>query len=273
MPDENHPSPLPAELRPWLSNARAAVADAGGATVVDEPDTSVTLLFWSAGGGAVVLGPRTKAGYRRGESGGGCVRVRIRAGRAEHLLGRGVRELGDRAVPLRELWGESDDSLPSAWWEREHRDPARFRHAALSWLAGAASRRLSSVPPTPSVLSRARLAEVAASALSDLSARAGVREVSRRLHVSERQLRDVFTGAVGIAPKRFVRLHRVRAVLARAERGRLAALAADAGYHDQAHLTADFRAVMGVPPGAYLAGRLPVGRRCESDGGSAGWRG
>ncbi|MCP2332959.1 Helix-turn-helix domain-containing protein [Actinoalloteichus cyanogriseus DSM 43889] len=270
VPDGNLSSSLPAVLRPWLSDVRAAVADAGGTTVVEEPDTSVTLLFWSGGGGAVVLGPRTRATYRRGEAGGGCVRMRVRAGRAEQLLGRGVRGLGDRAVPLRELWGEPDDSLPATWWEREHRDPAGFRQAALSWLAEAATRRLSSAPPTSSVLARAELAEAAASALSDLVPRGGVREVSRQLYVSERQLRDAFTSAVGIAPKRFARLNRIRSVLARAERGQLATLAAETGYHDQAHLTTDFRRVMGVPPGAYAAGRIPVGPRCRPGSGNTG---
>lgn len=39
--------------------------------------------------------------------------------------------------------------------------------------------------------------------------------------------------------------------------GAARALAA-AGYFDQSHLAAEFRDLMGVTPGAYLAGRLPA---------------
>ncbi|MEV5574805.1 hypothetical protein AB0L06_32620 [Spirillospora sp. NPDC052269] len=51
---------------------------------------------------------------------------------------------------------------------------------------------------------------------------------------------------------------------ARGERGAggLAELAAVSGYYDQAHMSAEFRSLLGVPPGAFFAGRLPAPVTC-----------
>jgi AraC-like DNA-binding protein len=75
-------------------------------------------------------------------------------------------------------------------------------------------------------------------------------------------LRNLFAGEVGLSPKRFARIDRVRGVLASAGRRQWAQLANDTGYYDQAHMIAEFRAMMGVPPGAFVAGRLPAVHPC-----------
>jgi AraC-like DNA-binding protein len=108
-------------------------------------------------------------------------------------------------------------------------------------------------------LSRSDLAYDAAKVLS---AHERVADAARRLNVSERHLRNLFTEAVGVPPKQFARLDRVRTVLAGARREQWAQLAAEAGYYDQSHMTAEFRDIMGVPPGAFIAGRLPVAASC-----------
>jgi AraC-like DNA-binding protein len=82
------------------------------------------------------------------------------------------------------------------------------------------------------------------------------------LHLSERQLRTIFTDTVGISPKHFTRIDRLRAVLAGAGRGSWSDLAVAAGYYDQAHLTVEFRTIMGVPPAAFVSGRLPSATLC-----------
>ncbi|MEU8171481.1 hypothetical protein AB0C14_01255 [Microbispora hainanensis] len=40
------------------------------------------------------------------------------------------------------------------------------------------------------------------------------------------------------------------------------ACAAIEGFYDQSHMTAEFRALMGVPPAAFFAGRLPSLEPC-----------
>lgn len=91
-----------------------------------------------------------------------------------------------------------------------------------------------------------------------------VRTTARLLNLSERHLRDLFGDAVGLTPKLFARLDRVRAVLARPRQHR-AHLAAELGYYDQSHMTAEFRRIMGVPPGAFNAGRFPAPSPCHRE--------
>ncbi|MBB5920012.1 AraC-like DNA-binding protein [Actinoalloteichus hoggarensis] len=89
-----------------------------------------------------------------------------------------------------------------------------------------------------------------------------VRAAALRLHLSERQLRTVFTDGVGLSPKHFARIDRVRSVLARLRERQLARLAMETGYYDHSHLTAEFRRLMGVTPSALLAGDRPALRIC-----------
>jgi AraC-like DNA-binding protein len=77
---------------------------------------------------------------------------------------------------------------------------------------------------------------------------------------SDRHLRSRFGAEIGLTPKaaaRVIRFDRARRLLqVRAESGRplaLAALAAHCGYYDQAHMDAEFRALAGAPPTAWLA--------------------
>lgn len=94
---------------------------------------------------------------------------------------------------------------------------------------------------------------------------AHVSELARRLAISERHLRSVFTDSTGLPPKRFARIARVRAVLtaARPRLAQWAQLAARAGYYDQSHMTADFHGMMGVPPATFFTGRIPALQPCR----------
>jgi AraC-like DNA-binding protein len=221
---------VPAELRPWV--AGVDVAASAGAAVVDVPDQATTLVV-RPGGEVVVMGPRTRAGYHVSEPGPSCLRIRLRPGRAKALLGRSVRDLADRAVPVRALPGLALDRLVD--------DP-------IGVLA--------------SVLAGRSVDEDLVVTATELLAGANVAVTARRLHVSERRLRTLFADGVGLSPKHFARIGRVRTVLAMAPSGRWADVAASAGYYDQSHMTAEFRDVMGVPPAAYAAGLRPAAVRC-----------
>ena len=75
------------------------------------------------------------------------------------------------------------------------------------------------------------------------------------LGVSERHLRRVFRENVGVSPKAFAKLMRFRCALRAANEdthASWASIAAAAGYYDQAHLIAEFRAIAGVTPSALL---------------------
>lgn len=217
-------------LRPWVAGIGTQSFD--GDTHVHAPDAATTLVLCTASEGAYVIGPRARARYSAGRRARRTV-VRLTPGRAQAVLDVPVDELVDRAVPLSEVWG------------RPVRDVAALRSALLS--------RVTSTDPKRSDLVHA--------AVRLLRTR-GVAETARALDVSERHLRTLFTKAVGLSPKQFARVDRVRRVVARGGRGEWARVAADLGYYDQAHLTREFRATMGVPPGAYLAGNLPAATYC-----------
>jgi AraC-like DNA-binding protein len=71
-----------------------------------------------------------------------------------------------------------------------------------------------------------------------------------------RQLQRRFADHVGLSPKAVVRRYRLYEAAERARGGDRvdwAAVAAELGYTDQAHLSRDFTASFGLPPGRYVA--------------------
>jgi AraC-like DNA-binding protein len=82
-----------------------------------------------------------------------------------------------------------------------------------------------------------------------------VGQVTARIGLSERRFIELFREQVGLTPKLYCRLTRFQHALRRLERGeiKLARLALDCGYHDQAHFNHDFRTFSGASPSAFLA--------------------
>jgi AraC-like DNA-binding protein len=72
--------------------------------------------------------------------------------------------------------------------------------------------------------------------------------------LTARSLQRLFADYVGVSPKWVMRRARLHEAAARADGGGFvdwAALAADLGYADQAHLTRDFTVTLGVSPARY----------------------
>ena len=83
-----------------------------------------------------------------------------------------------------------------------------------------------------------------------------VAELADETGWSARHLSARFGVELGLSPKeaaRVARFDRARRALQRTGPGRLAELAADTGYADQAHLAREFRALAGCPPSAWWA--------------------
>ncbi|NRQ34727.1 AraC family transcriptional regulator [Nonomuraea sp. NN258] len=79
-----------------------------------------------------------------------------------------------------------------------------------------------------------------------------VDDLATRSGRSVRSLQRLFRDYVGIGPKWVIRRFRLYEAAERIHQGLdLATLAAELGYTDQAHLTRDFTAAVGMPPAAY----------------------
>ncbi|MGJ4729331.1 helix-turn-helix domain-containing protein [Luteimonas sp. SDU101] len=85
-----------------------------------------------------------------------------------------------------------------------------------------------------------------------------IEAIAAQCRMSPRRFGELFREQVGMSPKRHLRLQRFHAALAAAgASGRVdwAGLAADGGFHDQAHLVHEFRAFSGMTPTAWMARR------------------
>ncbi|MEU4801744.1 helix-turn-helix transcriptional regulator [Actinosynnema sp. NPDC023587] len=219
------------ELRTWVTDMRVdSVVPMG--TQALPPDGATSLVLCSVTQEAFVVGPRTRGTYFETIP-AHRLKVRLRPGRAQTLLGVAAHELVDAVVPLKDLWGsvEGFEGLRKTLADRSaEADPERD----------------------------AVVAE-AVRTLPEL----GVAATAKALHVSERHLRTLFRDAVGLSPKQFARIERVRRVVASGATGSWARLAHELGYYDQSHLSTDFRAAMGIAPGAFAAGRYPDATPCH----------
>ncbi|MFI9253894.1 helix-turn-helix domain-containing protein [Streptomyces sp. NPDC053069] len=248
----------PEVLRPWLAAVRTvSFAEQPEEAFVHLPDavTKVVLRVTADGQRDVLaVGPRVRASYHEGKAGISCMELHLAPGTARPLLGVPAAALVGRVVSLDELPGGAARRLARAMRRLHPRE-------ALPGLAEV----LPGLLPDAAVADRTALLRAGVAALSVRLDRvpAQVRDVARELAVSERQLRNLFADGVGVSPKHYARIDRVRTVVTRAGSARWSELAAATGYFDQSHMTSDFRALMGVPPRSYLTGRLPAVTPCR----------
>jgi AraC-like DNA-binding protein len=95
--------------------------------------------------------------------------------------------------------------------------------------------------------------EAIADALIEAGGTVGTDELARRFSLSSRHVTRLCRRAVGLSPKqlgRVVRFQSALRALAGSPTRRLAELAAAHGYFDQAHMSGEFRALLGSTPAA-----------------------
>jgi AraC-like DNA-binding protein len=215
------------------------------------PDGCIDIV-WRAGEGAIVAGPDTGPVPVVRRAGSKAVGVRFRPGAAPAMLGVPADELRDLRVPLAELWGDAAGRL------EDELDGAGSASARLELIERALRRRLDGAE-RPDGLVAAAVARLRGPEPPQ------VRELADALAVSERQMRRRFHAAVGYGPKVLARILRFQRMLALARqpasREDLARLALDAGYADQAHMTAECTRLAGAPPARLIAERYPAAAR------------
>jgi AraC-like DNA-binding protein len=202
------------------------------------PSTRNGLDVHAMGVGRTVHRKHIRSGQR-------AVTARLRLGVQEAVLGVPASAVAGRIVALEELWG-------AAATRRLHEQLADARDAfgAAAILESAIAERLA----TAHANGRRAGAQLALAAADRLTS-ANVNAVAVELGVSERHLRRVFRETVGVSPKTFAKLSRFHRALRAArenEQASWATIAVAAGYYDQAHLIAEFRAIAGVTPRALL---------------------
>ena len=230
----------PAALRPAVACvwARVTTKEADRESLV-LPD-ACTDLIWQQGRGAYVAGPDTGPVPTQVAAGTVILGVRFRPSAGGSALGLPLSELRDLRVDFADL------------------DPAQARRLPAALDAGTAAARMLDVaaglvdagPPDPAVTRAVTL-------LRDPRAR--TEDVAAQVGLSLRQLRRRCHAAVGYGPKTLQRVLRFHGFVSRIDRcqhpGDLAALAAEAGYADQAHLTRECVRLAGLTPAALARQR------------------
>jgi AraC-like DNA-binding protein len=176
-------------------------------------------------------------------SGQRTVTARLRLGAQEAVLGVSGSAIAGRIIVLDDLWGDAPTRRLC-----DRLADTRNTVDAAAVLAHAIAERLAIAGKCHP---RSQLALDAADRLVS----ANVNAVAVDLGVSERHLRRVFRETVGVNPKTFAKLRRFHRALYAARQdnhANWASIAAAAGYYDQAHLVAEFRAIAGVTPRALL---------------------
>lgn len=223
----------------------------GDVTLILSPDTELRLPHGSGGvsrhrsflaglheEGALV----EHDGFQHG------LEVRLTPFGARALFGVPMHELTNRVTELDDLLGRSAAELVDRLWDT----PGWERRFDL--LDDLIAARVAEAAPASEGVAWAwrRLRET--------QGKASVGGLVSELGWSHRRLIARFREQVGLPPKtvgRVIRFEQVSQLLRDTPEPRLAELALDCGYYDQAHLNRDFREFAGTTPGEYLAARLP----------------
>ena len=210
------------------------------------PHPNVNLAFEAAG--AAVYGVDRKIFTRRLSGEGKALGLRFRPGGFRPFNSRPIFTLNDRVVPATRLFGPAADKACAVVMAAAADDDEMFA-AATALLRGFGA------DADPAI-------EQAAELVKRITEDQGLQRVAQLADasgLSVRKLQRLFSDYVGVSPKWVMRRARLHEAALRVEAEGPASvdwavLAADLGYADQAHLTRDFTATLGVPPTRYAAG-------------------
>jgi AraC-like DNA-binding protein len=190
-------------------------------------------LIWEQGIGVYVAGPDTSAVPARTAPGTVIFGVRFWPWAGGPVLGLPLSELRDQRVDLAGLRPADAKQIPGTLTPE----------LALASLTDLAGRLVADCETDGLVVETTRL-------LRNPATR--VEQVADETGVSMRQLRRRCDAAVGYGPKTLQRVLKFQRFVRRIDAGHtdIAALAADAGYADQAHLTRECGQLAGVTPAA-----------------------
>ena len=247
-----HALPVDAALRGHLAHVLAYREQiAPGRELVERvlPDGHARLVLHLGGDAApaaLLIGAHAAPALVRLRGAMDGLSVTLQPGATQALFGLPAGEIQGQAVPLEVLWQHELPPLLEALAQ------ARDDGARLRALRAVLLRRVRRAAASAS----SALVAHAAALLHDAEGVRSVRDVAAAVGVGERRLQQLFHLHVGLSPRTFARLARLHAMLRalrqRRARPAWAALAADGGYYDQAHLANEFRALCGLSPGDFV---------------------
>ena len=205
----------------------------------------VVNIVFQGGGPGLVAGVSTAVSAQTLSGEGRALGVMFRPAGFRPVLRRSLSALRDAAVPWAAVVGEDAD-----------RDLAAALAAAAD---GPAMAALADAALAPLVPARRQGWEDTAELVERIAADPAfltVEDVAASVGATARQLQRRFADHVGLGPKAVIRRYRLYEAAERARGGQAvdwAGVAATLGYSDQAHLTRDFTASFGLPPGRYAA--------------------
>jgi AraC-like DNA-binding protein len=210
--------------------------------------------------GAVVHGAQSRYFVLDARRDVHVVGVHFLPGGGAALLGVSAQELTDRHVALSDLWGARAHTLRAQLLEAPT-PAAKFAVLEEEFIGRLRPQRF--VHPAISFALRGMR-----SASTDLR----IAQIQAATGYSPRRFTTLFTDTVGLTPKLYSRINRLRSVVERVACGGEVAwadLASEYGYYDQSHLTRDFREFSGVTPGEYkpLGPASALHRELDGDSG------
>jgi AraC-like DNA-binding protein len=210
------------------------------------PDGCVDLrLDWRNPDRCVLVGPQTTASVLKLDSPYEFVGVRLLPAAAYSLIKIPVDEFKDSRIPLQ-------DVLPGGRELIEQIQASGSISAAMSVLASSLAERMQRLE------SPNRRAVAAVRSILSTGGKVPIRELSDDMGLSRGHLHQIFAQHIGVSPKHFSRMVRVRAALGMiSPEAKWASIAADAGYSDQSHFIRDFLEFVGMTPEQYLADTAP----------------
>ena len=201
---------------------------------------------------AWVVGPRAKPLFIEKET-RDCdiVGIRLVPWVAHRVLGVPAAELRESMVDLDEFWGSFVQET------RERLDATADARARLSIVERAVAHRVSRVPASDESGLVRRLCQTV-----EMEPSLTVSLLAARFGLTHRRVIEIFDRTVGLKPKSFYRVRRLRRVFQLSDaKPRLSwtTIAHRCGYYDQAHLINDFRQLTGILPSEYVATKSSVG--------------
>ena len=224
--------------RPVLSPIVACTWEQTTVTALEQrvvPDACVDLI-WAGGDRLTVAGPDTVPRVVALPPGSRLVGVRLRTGAAGAVLGLPASDLRDISLDAADVLGAD---------RAEALLEALIAGADPRWVLLRGIQAHGAHEPDP-------LVRAAVAALD--RPRVRVSAVAAELGVSPRQLQRHIAAAVGYGPKTLARVLRFRRLQA-LPTAPLIELALEAGYADQAHMTAEVTRLAGVSPVRFLKDR------------------